>query len=107
MKDLSHEVEQFAAQLKFSEEHRQNAPGFRKQVVSTLSASLSPGPGRPPEPNVTLAENLRHQGKLWPEVYPLCVDNYASLNRDSQRVAADNLRSAMHARRNARRRRVD
>jgi hypothetical protein len=107
MRDLRQKVQQFAAQLKreFAEQHGQNAPSFRKQVVSTLSASLSPGPGRPPLPNITLAAEEREKGTPWKIIYPMCIPNYNALNRDSQRVEAENLRAAVRSRRNARRRR--
>lgn len=107
MRDLRQKVQQFAAQLKreFSEQLGQNAPGFRKQVVSTISALLSPGPGRPPLPNITLAAEEREKGTPWKIIYPMCIPNYNALNRDSQRVEAENLRAAVRARRNARRRR--
>lgn len=56
-------------------------------------------------PNVTLAERLHNEHKAWKEIYPLCIPGYRSLSVDSQRVAAENLRAAVRARRNARRRR--
>jgi hypothetical protein len=104
---LIQEVQQLAARLKRqrAKELAQDPAGFRREAVRAFRASLSPGPGRPRTPNVTLAEKLRDKGKPWQEIYPLCITNYAGLNVDSQRVEAENLRSAVRSRRNARRRR--
>jgi hypothetical protein len=104
---LSKDVEQFAARLKRkrSEELVRDPVAFRREAVRAFSASLSPGPGRRPEARVTLAANLRGQGKSWQEIYPVCIKSYSRLNVDSQRVEAENLRSAVRTRRNAQRRR--
>jgi hypothetical protein len=104
---LTQEVQQLAARLKRqrAKELAQDPAGFRREAVRAFRASLSPGPGRPRTPNVTLAEELRQQKKSWQEIYPLCIENYPSLNVDSQRVEAENLRSAVRSRRNTRRRR--
>ena len=104
---LIQKVEQLARRLKrqHTKELAQDPAGFRREAVRVFSALLSPGPGRPPLSNITLAAQEREKGTTWKIIYPMCIPEYATLSRDSQRVEAENLRAAVRSRRNAQRRR--
>ena len=107
MSSLIQDVEQFAARLKEQRLHEiaQDPVSFRREALRTLSASLSRGPGRPPSAAITRALADRETGRPWSEIYRLCIPGYRDLSREAQRVAEENLRAAVRARRNARGRR--
>jgi hypothetical protein len=104
---LIQDVEQFAARLKRqrSNELAHDPAGFRREAVRVLRASLSPGPGRPPSIEVTRAITERTKGTAWSDIYPLCIARFGDLSPYAQRVAKENLRAAVRARRNSQRRR--
>jgi len=108
--DLRDTVHQFATRLrrKFCNEFEQDTPAlrtFKRRVLRLLKTELPPGPGRPPEEAITLAVELRAEGKTWPEVYRACIAGFDNKSADSKIVACSRLRSAARSRRNARRQR--
>src|SRR5260370_224528 len=58
---------------------------FKRDCVCLLGEDLSPGPGRPRNEDVTLAIDLRAQGKPWQAIYAQCIPS--SLADDSRQVA--------------------
>lgn len=103
--DLRATMREFTAKLRreFAADIERDAVGFRRDAVYLLSAALSPGPGRQLSKAVTLASELRAQGKSWQVIYAQCIP--ASLVDDSRQLAQSRLRSAVRSRRNVRRRR--
>lgn len=105
---LTEKVRGFSERLKraFAEKVTQDPAGFRREAVRVFRASLSPGPGRPPSADVTRAARERERGTAWSEIYPFCIPGHGDLSRDAQRIAEENLRAAVRARRNTRRRKI-
>jgi hypothetical protein len=106
--DLSAQIGSFCEDLKrrFALDFETDPPAFKRLVMCALSKAFALKRGRRPESNITLAADLRAQGKKWCEIYPLCIKDYPRLNRDSQRIDEENLRAAVRARRNAQKRRT-
>jgi hypothetical protein len=102
--DLERTVNNFADRLRseFCAEIRRDVRGFKRRVVRLLAAALSPGPGRPRNDAVTLALELRSQGRSWQAIYARCIP--PTLADDSRQVAESRLRCAVRSRRIARRR---
>jgi hypothetical protein len=103
--DLDRMVLDFAARLRseFTAEIGRDARGFKRHVVRLLAAALSPGPGRPRSKVVTLAIELRAQGKPWQVIYSQCISS--SIAGDSRQVEQSRLRCAVRSRRIALKRR--
>ena len=97
----------FAARLcsDFEQELGQDAPHFKRRVIHELKLALPPHAGRPRLDTATSATGLRFQGAPWKRIYPRCISDYCSLDRDSRRLAEYNLRCAVRSRRNAAQRR--
>lgn len=105
VRDLRTAVQEFGGLLRreFATEIERDARGFKRDAVCLLRAALSPGPGRPRSKAVTLAIQLRAQGKPWQAIYAQCIP--ASLVDDARQVAQSRLRCAVRSRRTAGRRR--
>jgi hypothetical protein len=54
--------------------------------------------GRPQNPIITRAVELRRAGKRWGYIYREAIENFDSLPKDSQTVRMSQLRQAVHAR---------
>jgi hypothetical protein len=106
--DLISQIGSFGEDLKrrFALEFEKDPPAFKQLVLCALSKAFVLKRGRRPESNITLAADLRAQGKEWREIYPLCIKNYPTLCRNSQRIEEENLRAAVRSRRNAQKRRT-
>jgi hypothetical protein len=100
------EVKTFATRLRklFADEIAAEPRGFKKRVIEILKRSLPPFAGRPTEDSITIAIQLRAEGRSWPEVYSQVIVNHDKLDTANRRLAELNLRSALRARRNARKR---
>jgi hypothetical protein len=98
---LAGTIQNFAARLRseFRAEIDRDAPGFKRDAVRLLGAALSsgPGPGRPRSEAVTLAIELRAQGKPWQAIYAQCIPS--SVVDDSRQIAQSRLRDAVRCRR--------
>ena len=105
LRDLRTVVQEFGDLLRreFATEIEHDASRFKRDAVCFLRAALSPGPGRPRSEAVTLAIELRTQGKSWQAAYAQCIPS--SLVDDPRQLAQSRLRSAVRARRTAGRRR--
>jgi hypothetical protein len=82
----------------------QDPSGFKKRAVRLFRLSLPPGPGRPAEELITLAEQMRAHGVPWSEVYKKCVS--PDLHGGARQFAMIRLRGAVRSRRFAERRKV-
>src|ERR1035441_4511764 len=68
----------------------QDPNGFKKQAVYYLKRHLPPRPGRPLEDAITNAIELRKQGYLWKQIYPLCIANHPALPSSSSPATSPN-----------------
>jgi hypothetical protein len=105
VRDLGALVQEFGDLLRreFAANIERDARGFKRDALCLLRAALSPGPGRPRSEAVTLAIELRAQGKPWQAIYSQCIPS--ALVDDARQLAQSRLRSAVRSRHNAGRRR--
>jgi hypothetical protein len=98
-------VQEFGGLLRreFATEIERDARGFKRDAVCLLRTALSGAPGRPRSEAVTLAIELRAQGKPWQVIYSQCIPS--SLVDEARQVAQSRLRSAVRERRTAGKRR--
>jgi len=72
---------------------------FKRRVLRLLSRALfGSEPGRPCLKEVTLAIEMRAQGKTWAQVYPLTIGNYARLSPGTRTRKAYELRNRVRSR---------
>jgi hypothetical protein len=104
-RELRAKIQEFGRLLRhdFAAEIERDARRFKRRVVWLLGAELPPGPGRPRRKAVTLAIELRGQGKSWQQIYLECLPK--SLVGAELQLAQSGLRSAVRSRRTAGRRR--
>jgi hypothetical protein len=104
---FQHEIEQFARRLctLFPSEIASDPRSFKKRTIEALKRCLPPFAGRPTEQTITRAAELKAKGQDWALIYPLVISDHARLDRATKRLVESNLRSAIRARRNTRRRR--
>jgi hypothetical protein len=81
-----------------------DAHGFKKRAVSLFRLHLPPGPGRPPEELITLAQQMRAAGASWPEVYKKCIPPDA--DNATRQLLMTRLRTGLRSRQYARRQRI-
>ena len=62
-------------------------------------------PGRPGLAEVSLALQMREQGKPWSEIYPACIQDYPNLDPSSRRWRQRELRDRVRSRRYQQRKR--
>ena len=96
---LRETIREFAKYLQYSfaEEIEYDPSLFRKRVIHLLKTALPSPHGRPRLKIVSIAADMRAQGKSWLAVYTACIP--ALLAGDSRQLAQSRLRSAVRARR--------
>ena len=62
-------------------------------------------PGRPGLAEVTLALQMREQGKAWSQIYPACIQDYSNLDPTIRRWRQRELRDRVRSRRYQQRKR--
>ena len=104
---LKDDIREFAARLKerYFDEIARDPRGFKRRAVHWMKRCLPPSPGRPCDRTITLALEMRRQGREWREIYPRCIERYETLDSASRQLAQLRLRDACRSRRNARKRR--
>ena len=107
VKQLGPTIRQFAKRLRqnYASEITADPWGFKRKAKRLLGLYLPPGPGRPPEPAISKAIELRRQGQEWKQIYPQVIPRHSELDPIQRRYEESNLRSATRSRRNAARRR--
>ena len=73
---------------------------FKRGAVGLLRLGLPPFAGRPRDPAISHAIQLRMQGQEWKEIYPQVIPLHSELDPLRRQHAEFNLRSAVRSRRN-------
>ena len=104
---LEAEARRFIRRLRkaFAEAITEDAQGFKRRLRRLVCAGLPPFAGRPPDPAISRAIQLRKQGQEWKEIYPQVIPLHSELDPIRRQHAEFNLRSAVRSRRNSARRR--
>lgn len=109
-RDLSSLIRDFAITLpkEFPKLYSRDPAKFKRRVLRLFSRAIKLGRGRHCKKEVTLAMEMRAQGKPWRQIYLSAIPNYVRLSPIARSLKQRQLRDSVRSRRskNARSQRV-